>query len=118
MNSAEHPFIRLRVLVEFDSVYNVFVGRCLETGDVVTADDLETASEMMEELLEDAVSYAIEHGTITNLCSTPASLDVWKRWQEVVRTQEPREVRKLIDARPLCLADPEVSAEIQVARAA
>lgn len=119
MHQQQIPFIRLRVLVEFDSTYRVYVARCLETGSVATADDLETAGQMMLELLDDEVAFAFEHQTVANLYSTPAPLDVWKRWYEVVQKQGgPTLHQSKIDTKPLSLTEPEVPTEIQIASAA
>ena len=106
------PFIKLRVLVEADSVYNVFVARCLETGSVATADDLATAAAVMHELLDDEISYAVHRKNFANLFSSPAPMDVWVRWYEVTKKLKPEVVTRSIDARELRLDESEVNSEI------
>src|ERR1700730_12855593 len=78
--SDETPFFRLRVLIEFNQKYGVFAAHCLETGNVVTADSSVEAKEMIKELLEDELCFAIEHNNLRNLYSSPAPMEIWKRW--------------------------------------
>ena len=68
----QEPLFTLRVLTELDETYGVYVSRCLETGHVVTADDKTTASSMMQELLQDEITYAVEHQNFPNLFSEPS----------------------------------------------
>jgi hypothetical protein len=75
----------LRVLMEYDDRYKVQVARCLETGSVATADDFDTAKEMIKEILEDEIAFAIENDNLPNLYSTPAPLEVFKRWREAAK---------------------------------
>ncbi len=101
---------RFRVLLEQDSDYNVFVARCLETGGITTADDSETAKDMMQELLMDEVIYALEHRDLANLYSSPAPYDVWTRCRNAERDGTPsKPMRKAVRARN----EEEVPAEIQ-----
>jgi hypothetical protein len=72
----------LRTIVYWDEVYAVHVGRCLETGSVATADSAEAATEILNELLDDEVAYAVQHANLGNLFSSPASLDVWEHWMD------------------------------------
>jgi hypothetical protein len=114
-NPSKTAFFRFRVLIEFDSAYNVFVARCLETGSVATADDPETVKTMIEELLSDEISYAISRGNFANLTSSPASPDVWARWYESTKKQQPDERTLSVQADALHLAEREVPTEISVA---
>jgi hypothetical protein len=66
LNSNE-PLFKFRVLIEFESGYNMWVARCLETGSVATASDVDTAEDMIKELLVDEVTFAIEHNNLANL---------------------------------------------------
>jgi hypothetical protein len=109
------PFFRLRVLVEFDSAYQVFVARCLETGSVATADSAETATTMMDELLSDEISYAISRKNFSNLTASPASPDVWGRWYEATKKQSPVQKTVSVQAQELQLDEAEVPTEISVA---
>lgn len=110
------PLVSLRVLTEFDESYGVFVSRCLETGHVVTADTGAGANAMMDELLHDEISYAVEHQNLPNLFSSPASFDVLARWMEQSRKKPPVVTQQNIEARALRLDDErEVQAEIKTA---
>jgi hypothetical protein len=80
----EKSMFRLRVLSEYDSLYNIYVAQCLETGSIVSADDPATLEDMMTELLADEVGHAVEHKNFANLFSTPAPPDVWVRWLKIV----------------------------------
>ena len=103
-----------RVLISHESGYNVFVARCLETGSVATADDLETVKDMIQELLVDEVTFALEHHNLANLYSTPAPLDVWMRFRSAQRSAPSKPMHRAIRARNI----EEVPAEIEFARAA
>lgn len=91
-------FVRLRVLAEHNSDYNVCVATCLETGSVVTADDETTVVDMMKELLEDEISFAVRHRNYANLLSSPASADVWARWFLAAKQCEVETLTLNIDA--------------------
>jgi hypothetical protein len=114
MFANEKPLFIFRVLIEFDSGYNVFVARCLETGSVATADDADTAKEMIEELLVDEVTFALAHNHLANLYSSPAPFDVWIRFRHAQQGGVPQKhVQRAIRAQ-----NEEVPAEIEVASAA
>jgi hypothetical protein len=84
-NELENVFINpLRVLAEYDATYQTHVAYCLETGNVVTANNSEDLKLMMKELLEDEVSFAIKHKNLTNLFSNPASYDIFVKWQRAL----------------------------------
>ncbi len=90
----------------------IFVSRCLETGHVVTTDSAATAAEMMLELLQDEIAFAVEHKNFPNLFSNPASFDVWLRYQTLANRNPPERKTYAIDARELRLEDDqEVSTE-------
>jgi len=117
-----NPLFPLRALLEFEPNYQVYIGRCLETGSVVTADDMDTAREMLKELLEDEVEFAVEHENFTNLLSNPAPPDVWVRWANAAakleREGKPIETVQLsVDATVLRLDEQEVSS-VKIVRAA
>ncbi len=117
--STSEPLLRLRVLTEFDETYRIYVSRCLETGHVVTANDPKTAADMMCELLDDEIAFAVEHKNFPNLFSNPASFDVWIRYKTLAKIHPPTTKTKVIDARELRLDDEsEVSTEIAYASAA
>ena len=46
----------LKVFVEYDTQYEVYVAQCLQTGHLVTADDPAMTKEMIEELLQDEIT--------------------------------------------------------------
>lgn len=106
-------FLKLRVLAEYNSTYNTFVARCLETGSVVTADDFDTLKSMIVELLEDEVTYAIEHDNLGNLQSAPAPVEVWVKWQKAARAGLKEEFLPLnIRAQKIQLNDEDVFAQM------
>lgn len=118
-----NPLFPLRALLEFEPSYGVFVGRCLETGSVVTADDMDTIREMLKELLEDEIEFAVEHENFTNLFSNPAPPDVWLRWHREAanlgKAGKQLEVIDLkVDAKEFRLDEQEVSSVRIVSRAA
>ena len=107
------PMFKFRVLIEFESGYNVWVARCLETGSVATADAVDTAKDMIEELLVDEVTFALEHHNLRNLYSSPAPFDVWIRFRSAQRGGTPtKPMQRAIRAQNT----EEVPAEIEIAR--
>jgi hypothetical protein len=111
----EVPFFSLRGLTEYDSAHKVFISQCLETGSLVTADDSDTATHMLIELLEDEISYAVEHENFANLFSSPASPSVWVRWLKIAKTQDPQNITLKVSATALRLDDLEVSTNVEMA---
>lgn len=113
----EKTMFRLRVLAEYDSLYNIYIAQCLETGSIVSSDDPTTLDDMMTELLADEVTFAVEHKNFANLFSTPAPTDVWVRWLQT--KGELKEHQIPINAKELRLDDEkqEVFAGIEVASA-
>lgn len=108
------PFFPLRALLEFDPGYKLYVARCLETGSVVTADDAETVREMLKELLEDEIEFAVEHENFANLFSSPASPDVWVKWNNIAAKNNIETMYISVNAKELRLDEREVSSEVQV----
>jgi hypothetical protein len=101
----------LKVFVEYDTQYEIYVAQCLQTGHLVTADDPETVKEMIAELLEDEVSLAIKNNDISGLLANPAPLELRARWElaaitapdkldrrtiKVVHGEVPQELRLLL----------------------
>jgi hypothetical protein len=78
-----------RVLLRHDAKYGVEVAHCIETGSVVTSTSREEALEMMKELLEDEVSFALRNKNLKNLFSTPASLELRIQWAEAATKARP-----------------------------
>jgi hypothetical protein len=116
MPKEREPFIVFRVLIEHDPKYSFYVAHCLQTGSVVTADDVDTAEDMMKELLEDEISYAVVHNNLKNLMSTPAPLEIWRQWSRAAAITEPKKVKLNITAKELRLDEPEMVSEVKVAR--
>lgn len=83
----------LRAVVSLNEEYGVFVGRCLETGNVATADDAETCEEMMRDLLIDECSFAVRHRNIANLFSHPSKTSVWLDWYRLRKSAEAKDTR-------------------------
>lgn len=76
-------FLQLRVLLWKDG--ESFVAQCLETGSVVTADDFHSARSLMFGTLVDEVDYNTGGpGSLRNLFDTPAPLDIWRRYLELI----------------------------------
>jgi hypothetical protein len=75
------PLDPLKVFVEYDPQYEVYVAQCLQTGHLVTADDPETATEMITELLTDEVSLAVRKNDIPSLLSNPAPTELWFKFE-------------------------------------
>ena len=92
------PFVKLRVLAEYDEKYKTHVAYCLETGSVVTSDDPNALKDEMKELLEDELMYALETKNLTNLFSSPAPFDKWIKWQEAAKKTDPEPIPLLIES--------------------
>lgn len=75
----------LRVLLRYDDKYRVHVAHCIETGNVVTSDTQQEAHEMMKELLEDEISFALKNRNLKNLFSSPAPLEVLLQWMKAAK---------------------------------
>jgi len=86
-----------RVLLRFDTKYEVYVAHCLETGNVVTSDSPEEAEEMMKELLEDELLFALRNRNLKNLYSSPAPLEVRMQWAEAAMNKRPKTVDLDVD---------------------
>jgi hypothetical protein len=113
----------LKVFVEYDTQYEIYVAQCLQTGHLVTADDPEMAKEMITELLGDEVSLAVKHNDISSLLSNPAKMELWVRWELVAKTApnkiEPRTIKVTHGEVPqelrLLLGQAEVETEVRIA---
>lgn len=113
LSTNDEPMFKFRVLIEFETGYNVFVARCLETGSVATADDADTVKDMIEELLVDEVTFALEHSNLANLYSSPAPYDVWIKFRNAQRGGTPsKPMQRAIRAHNT----EEVPAEIEIAQ--
>ena len=75
------PF-NFRVLVRHDEKYDVEVAHCIDTGSVVTSDSRDEALDMMKELLEDELSFALRNRNMKNLFSSPAPVEIRIQWAE------------------------------------
>ena len=60
MASLIEKLFDLKVLIGFNDTYQVYVAQCLDTGSIVTADDVETVKSMIKEVLEDEITFALE----------------------------------------------------------
>lgn len=81
----------LKVFLEYATEYAVFVAQCLQTGHLVTADDPETAKDMIVELLENEVSLAFQQNDLNRLLSHPASIESWVKWKLASLASVPEE---------------------------
>lgn len=84
------PLDPLKVFVDYDPQYEVYVAQCLQTGHLVTADDDKTVKEMITELLHDEVSLAVKNDGISRLLSHPASSDLFYKWDMVKQAMPER----------------------------
>ena len=75
----------LKVFVEYETQYEIYVAQCLQTGHLVTADDANTAKEMIKELLQDEVSLAVKNNDI-RLLSNPAPMLLWVKFELAEKT--------------------------------
>lgn len=113
----------LKVFVEYDTQYEIYVAQCLQTGHLVTADDPEMAKEMIKELLEDEVSLAVKRNDISILLSNPAKMELWFRWELVAKTTPAKIERDTIKVTHgevpqelrLLLGQAEVETEVKIA---
>src|SRR5438045_1187257 len=85
------PLDPLKVFVEYDTQYQVYVAQCLQTGHLVTADDAATAKEMIRELLADEVSLAVKNNDISSLLSNPAPMELWFKYEIASKVKESME---------------------------
>ena len=112
-------FEPFRVLLFHDEKSKFFVAHCLETGNVVTADDPEILKEMIKELLEDEISYAIVHNNPKNLFSSPAPFEIRTRWLKAAEKTAPDILTLDISARELRLDDSDMRpTQVRIANAA
>jgi hypothetical protein len=111
-------FPSFRVLIEFDSKFKMYVAHCLNTGNVVSADDSETTVQMMKEVLEDEVFHAIKYENFSNLFANTAQPDIWDRWNVLARKQKPREIPLNVKIEKVNLDDREPLATLELASAA
>jgi hypothetical protein len=86
-NATDQSLFSFRVLLRFDAKYRVHVAQCIETGSIVTADRQEDLKEMIVELLEDEVSFALKNKNLSNLFSSPAPVEVWTQWVNAAMSQ-------------------------------
>lgn len=91
----------LRVLLRYDEKFSVHVAHCIETGNVITADSPQQATEMMKELLEDEISFALRHKNLKNLFSSPASIEVLMQWVHAAQSKDPDTVFLEVDFKEL-----------------
>ena len=89
VNKGGIPYFKLRVLLRFEEAYKVFAGYCLETGNVVTADDMDTAIDIMKEVLEDEIYNAVKFENYGNLFSKPAPKSIWDSWYKLSKIKTP-----------------------------
>ena len=103
------PLDPLKVFVEYDPQYEIYVAQCLQTGHLVTADDADMAKEMIAELLEDEVSSAVKHNDISRLLSNPAEMKLWLKFELALQTAPDK-----IDERTIRVVHSEVPQELRL----
>ena len=109
----------LKVFVEYDTQYQIYVAQCVQTGHLVTADDAETTKEMIVELLQDEIALAVEKGDWSNLLSNPAPMEVGLKWQMAYNINGEKRTVKIPGEFPkelrLLVGQAEVETEIRIA---
>lgn len=113
----------LKVFVEYDTQYEIYVAQCLQTGHLVTADDPDMAKEMITELLQDEVSSAIKKNDLSSLLANPAKLELRAKWELAYQTApeklEERTIRVVHGEVPqelrLLVGQAEVETEVKIA---
>jgi len=110
----------LKVFVEYDQQYEIFVAQCLQTGHVVSADDHETVKSMIVELLGDEATYAIQHDDLPNLLDTPAPMEIWAKWNLAAKAKDPEERKITIHGEipqqlKMLVGQAEVQTEVRIA---
>lgn len=86
--------LELRVLVEFDEDYGVYVGRCIDTGAVATGATIEEAQALLQDILRNDFRSAIEEGSLKSLFHAPAPWDAMVRWYEM-KAADPDSVKRI-----------------------
>ena len=76
----ELDHLTLRVLEEPDPESGGFLARCLETGTVAAAPDIQTLRQLFDKTLELEILLAIRNKDFANLLRRPVSGDVAARW--------------------------------------
>ena len=110
----------LKVFVEYDSQYQVYVAQCLQTGHLVTADDPEMANEMIVELLTDEIEIAVANGDLSSLLSNPAPMELWLKYELAATTKAPQQRKIRVHGEfpqelRLLVGQAEVETEIRIA---
>jgi hypothetical protein len=110
----------LKVFLEYDNQYEIYVAQCLQTGHLVTADDTDTAKEMITELLQDEVSMAVQGNNFNDLLSNPAPIESWAKWEMAskVADLDERKIQfhgELPSQLRLLIGPAEVETEIRIA---
>lgn len=110
----------LKVFVEYNAQYGIYVAQCLQTGHLVTADDQEMAKEMITELLEDEVSFAVKKNDISSLLANPAPLELRIKWELAAQTNklDERKIKihgEVAQELRLLLGQAEVETEVKIA---
>jgi hypothetical protein len=78
-----------KVWIQRDEESDIFAAYCLETGSVATADDSETAEELLDEVIVSEAVHALDTKNFANLYSSPAPPEIWDRWHKLAKTQRP-----------------------------
>jgi hypothetical protein len=97
----EPQTLDLKVLIEYDVVYQTYVARCLETGAVATGSTPEDASSQIKLTLELDIRLADEQGGLEALFFTRSAPDVWDRWYQAKSAAKPEVVTLNIPDHPI-----------------
>jgi len=81
-------FWHLRVLIWKDD--SAFVGQCLQTGSIATADDFHELRNTLYSLLVEEVDFNTKgEGSLRNLFDTPAPPAIWWRYYDLSLSRTP-----------------------------
>jgi hypothetical protein len=97
----EPQTLDLKVLIEFDPIYETHVARCFETGATATGNTVDEADAQINRTLELVTQLADEQGGLEALFYTRAASDVWDRWYQAKASSEPKVVTLNIST-PIC----------------
>jgi hypothetical protein len=113
----ELEHLELHVLEEYDEEHETFVARCLETGTVSTANEMDSLREIMRETLQLEITLAARSGNFANLWKRPAPGDVWARWHYAAGSGGKDESTMTISISLGTIPKREVKSEIRITKA-
>jgi predicted RNase H-like HicB family nuclease len=86
--------LELRVLVERDEDYGVYLATCIDTGAVATGETIEEAESLIRAVLENDFRIAMERESLDSLFHAEAPWDAKVHWYEA-KAADPGSVKKI-----------------------